>query len=66
MQISINGEHQNIADNITITQLLEQLEVEDKIVAISLNAKVVKKDTWTQVYLKEHDKLELLQFMSGG
>lgn len=66
MQISINGEHQNIADNITITQLLEQLEVEDKIIAISLNANVVKKDTWTQVYLKEHDKLELLQFMSGG
>ncbi len=66
MQISINGEHQTIADNITITQLLEQLEVEDKIVAISLNANVVKKDTWTQVYLKEHDKLELLQFMSGG
>ncbi|EMZ37536.1 sulfur carrier protein ThiS [Helicobacter bilis] len=66
MQISINGEHQNIADNITITQLLEQLEVEDKIIAISLNANVVKKDAWTQVHLKEHDKLELLQFMSGG
>lgn len=66
MQIFINGQHQTITDNITITQLLEHLEIEGKIVAISLNASVVKKDTWTQVYLKEHDKLELLQFMSGG
>ncbi|GAB0172707.1 sulfur carrier protein ThiS [Helicobacter trogontum] len=66
MQIYINGEHQTIADNTTITQLLEQLAVEDKIVAVSLNANVVKKDTWTQVYLREHDRLELLQFMSGG
>lgn len=66
MQIYINGEAQTIAENTTITQLLAQLQVEEKIVAISLNANVVKKDTWEQVCLNENDKLELLQFMSGG
>lgn len=66
MQIYINGKHQTIENEITITQLLKELQVEEKIVAISLNSSVVKKDTWSQVALKENDKLELLQFMSGG
>ncbi len=66
MQISINGECQTITDNTTIAQLLKQLQVEERIVAISLNANVVKKDTWANVCLQENDKLELLQFMSGG
>lgn len=66
MQVYINGKHQTIENEITIEQLLKQLQVEEKIVAISLNANVVKKDTWSQVCLKENDRLELLQFMSGG
>lgn len=66
MQIYINGKHEKIENETTIAQLLKQLQVEEKIVAISLNANVVKKDTWSQVFLKENDKLELLQFMSGG
>lgn len=66
MQVYINGKHQVIDNETTISQLLKQLQVEEKIVAISLNANVVKKDTWSHVCLKENDKLELLQFMSGG
>ncbi len=66
MKVIINGENQILGDNTTISQLLEQLKIEEKIVAISLNSDVIKKDTWDNVYLKENDNLELLQFMSGG
>ncbi len=66
MEIIINGENQTINENTTISQLLKQLQVEEKIVAISLNLNVVKKETWNNVFLKENDRLELLQFMSGG
>ncbi len=66
MQIIINGENQTLNDSISISQLLKQLEIEERIVAVSLNSNVVKKGTWENVILKDNDRVELLQFMSGG
>ena len=66
MPIIINGENQTLNDSISISQLLKQLEIEERIVAVSLNSNVVKKGTWENVILKDNDRVELLQFMSGG
>ena len=66
MQVTINGEAKNINGELSIRDLLKELQVEEKIVALSVNANLVKRDTWDSTLIKENDKIELLQFMGGG
>ena len=66
MQVTINGEARNLNGQLSIRDLLKELQVEEKVVALSINASLVKRDTWDSTLIKENDKIELLQFMGGG
>ena len=66
MNIIVNGEELNIAENSTISQLLKKLEIRDKVMAVAINMEIVKKESWNSHKIKEGDKLELLHFVGGG
>ena len=66
MNIVVNGEKLDISENYTISQLLEKLEVSDKVMAVAVNMEIVKKDKWDTHKIEEGDKLELLHFVGGG
>ncbi len=66
MNIIVNGEKLNISKNYTISQLLQKLKVEDKVMAVAINMEIVKKDKWNTHKIEEGDKLELLHFVGGG
>ena len=64
--IKINGMEKNIKENTTIKELLEELKILDKTMAVAVNMKIVKKDEWDKFILKENDKVEALNFVGGG
>ena len=66
MNIVVNGEKLNIRENTTISQLLQQLEVKDKVMAVAINMEIVKKEKWETHKIEENNKLELLHFVGGG
>ena len=66
MQIVINGIKKDVKDNITIKELLKELKVLDKTMAVAVNMNIVKKDDWGKFNLKENDKIEALNFVGGG
>ncbi|EDM24413.1 sulfur carrier protein ThiS [Caminibacter mediatlanticus TB-2] len=66
MKIIINGIETNIKENTTIKELLEELKVLDKTMAVAVNMKIVKKDDWDKYKLNENDKIEALNFVGGG
>ncbi|NPA28278.1 MAG: sulfur carrier protein ThiS [Epsilonproteobacteria bacterium] len=66
MKIVVNGQPINTQNSITIAQLLKELKVEDKVMAVAINMEVIKKDKWSTHQIKEGDKLELLHFVGGG
>ena len=66
MKIKINGIKKNISENTTIEQLLNELQVLDKTMAVAVNMKIVKKDEWKSYKLQENDKVEALNFVGGG
>jgi len=66
MKIKINGIEKNIPENTTIEQLLNELQVLDKTMAVAVNMKIVKKDEWKNYKLQENDKVEALNFVGGG
>ena len=66
MQIIINGKEKNIEENKTLLQIIQDLKIEDKVMAAAINMDIVKKDDWSSYIPKDGDKLELLQFVGGG
>lgn len=66
MQIIVNGENKNFPDNFTLQAIIDELKIEEKVMAAAVNMEIVKKDQWSTCSLKENDKLELLQFVGGG
>ena len=66
MTVIVNGETREIEEGATMQQLLEQLNLEGKVMAAAVNMNIVKQDAWGQHILQDNDKLELLDFVGGG
>ena len=66
MNIIVNGENKTFEDNTTLLQIMEQLQIKDKVMAAAVNMEIVKKENWNIYTPQEADKLELLQFVGGG
>jgi len=66
IKIKVNGIEKEIQKNTTIKQLLTDLGVLDKTMAVAVNMKIVKKDEWDKYILKNEDKVEALNFVGGG
>lgn len=66
MNLIINGQNLEFESGKNIDEILAILGVEAKIFAITLNAKLVKKEDYKSTILREGDRIEMLQFMGGG
>ncbi|WP_187646834.1 sulfur carrier protein ThiS [Nitrosophilus labii] len=66
MKVTINGEEKNFLESKTLQEILKELKVEDKVMAIAVNMEIVKKDKWREFVPKEGDKIEMLTFVAGG
>ena len=66
MKLLINGETKEIAENLTVQQLLQQLNLSPKRVVVEINRKILSPDLHNNTILKANDTLELVQFVGGG
>ncbi len=66
MQISINGESRELENSLTLTQLLEQLELPSRQVAIEVNLELIPRDKHSEYELQPGDKLEIVTLAGGG
>lgn len=65
MQLTINGQLREFESPLTISQLLQQLELEPQRVVIELNRNILTAEAH-DTELHEGDILELIQFVGGG
>ncbi len=67
MNITVAGEKKQVADGLTIAQLIEQEKVETpQYVTVSINEEFVESGSFDSHILKEGDEVEFLYFMGGG
>ena len=66
MEIQLNGKAREVADQITIGRLLEELKLQPLRVAVQVNMDIIKRDRYGEVALRPGDAVEILTFMSGG
>ena len=66
MKIYLNGEEKEIADGLSITQLLEELQIRSGRVVVELNRDIVSREAHGSTLLKVGDALEIVHFVGGG
>ena len=66
MKLQINGQDTETNDNLTITGLLESLEIDPGRVAVEVNLKVIKRADFGEQQLNEGDAIEIVNFVGGG
>ncbi|MCA8935698.1 MAG: sulfur carrier protein ThiS [Planctomycetes bacterium] len=66
MKISVNGTERDVADGLTIAQLIQQLNLKTDRIATERNLSVVPKAKYAETTLVEGDKLEIVTFVGGG
>jgi sulfur carrier protein len=66
MKITVNGKERKFKKNLTINEILKELEIVEMVMACAVNTQIVKKDEWNSFKPKSGDKLEFLEFVGGG
>ena len=66
MTITLNGEPHLLDAPVTITDLLGQLDIDPRRVAVERNFVVVKRDAYATTTIEEGDQIEIVNFVGGG
>jgi len=66
MEIILNGEKKEVKENVSLPDLLKELDLTPDKVAVELNLDIVDKNNYDKTLLKEGDKLEIVHFVGGG
>ena len=66
MKIVVNGEERTYSTPLTVTTLLQQLDLRTEHVAVEINLTILDRSNFPTWKLEEGDKIEILNFIGGG
>lgn len=66
MKIQVNGEPREVNDPLSITELLSQLELDPRYLAVERNRELVPRGDHADTQLAEGDCLEVVTLVGGG
>ena len=66
LKISLNGEPFEIVGPLTVNQLLTEIDLDPRGVAVEHNLKIVKRDSYDSLIITEGDQIEVVHFVGGG
>ena len=66
MLIQLNGEPHELQSPSSIAQLIEQLELTEKRLAVELNGEIIPRSEHASTTLQPNDQLEIVHAIGGG
>ena len=66
IEIRVNGKVKSILDKYKMSDLVKNLKIPMKKVAIELNQEIIDKKKINKISLKKNDKIEIVHFIGGG
>ena len=66
MRVKINGEDREVDDGLTLTALLEALQIRAGRVVVERNRNIVPRDSYSATLIDDGDTLEIVHFVGGG
>ena len=62
----LNGESQETPDPLSVLDLLSRFDLRKQRVAVAINAEVVPKSRFAEVWIRDGDKVEVIHAVGGG
>jgi len=66
IQIHLNGEPHQLAGPVSVSELLEQLGLAHRRLAVEINRDIVPRSRHAEHRIQDGDQIELIQAMGGG
>jgi thiazole synthase len=66
MQLTVNGKPREVDGAASVADLLAQLRVDPKSVAVALNGEVVAREEWAARAVRADDDVEVIRIIQGG
>ena len=65
-KIQLNGQKLDLSNKHSIATLLKKYKIDSKKIAVELNGKIINRNKYKLIYLKNKDKIEIVHFIGGG
>jgi len=65
-KIQLNGRKLELNTKYSLATLLKKYKINDKKIAVELNNKIINRNTYKLIYIKNKDKIEIVHFIGGG
>lgn len=66
MQIIVNGEQREVSDGLTAEQLVIDMDILGKRIAMEVNLEIVPRSGYAEHMFKAGDKVEIVHAVGGG
>ena len=66
MRLTINSEHYELPDGVTVSYLLQYMNISTAKIAVEVNHRIVPRHTHSQFSLHDRDRVEIIQAVGGG
>ena len=66
MRITLNGDPYDLAETLTISQLLATLDIDPRGVAVEHNLNIVKRVGFYSTEVRSGDQVEIVNLVGGG
>lgn len=66
MTLYINGKASTLPDGTNVNQLIQQMDLAGKRIAIELNQEIISRSTYTEQILQNDDRIEIVNAIGGG
>ena len=66
MNVKLNGENHTFNDNITLENIIKELNITINSIVAEVNGQVITKEKFSNTVIKDNDVIELIKFVGGG
>jgi len=66
LQITLNGDRVEVPGPLTVTELLDRLDIDPRRVAVEHNLTVLRRTLFGDTFVRDGDQIEIVNFVGGG
>jgi thiamine biosynthesis protein ThiS len=66
MVITLNGDRFELDEPLSVTALLQKLDIDPRRVAVEHNLAIVRRHRFPEVVVADGDRVEIVNFVGGG
>ena len=64
--VEVNGESHSCPQGISLPNLLTQLDLNPRLIAVEYNGEILHRQYWTETQIQSGDRLEIVTIVGGG